>query len=583
MRSKIFSLWIILILIGAAYTISACGAQPEPTSEPATPTEVVNLPKISGVQLNATEVPRYAALELTLDVTAEYTNPYDAREVTLEGTFRAPDGTEMTVPGFWDGEESWRVRFTPSQAGEWQYQLIVTDAIGSSQPAAGQFTVTESDLHGWLQIGNWINPEYSSHYLVYQDGTPFYGVGHCDALNILTDGFDAERGVILFENMAAAGENYVVWWPAYSHTIVNPRYDDYNVSNLNLIDLVVKDAQAKGIFLIFTIWDHPQLRDATHPWGDGRWEGYNGFSKLTSINEFFTSDESWVWQANLYRYIIARWGYSPAIGMWQTVSEINGTNAYEQTDPWHQKVNDYFVENDPYRHPTTASKSGDVDWAEGYRVTDVPQVHVYSMNEEPQKDAVKAAATIADWTERMWQTGKPNWIGEFGVQGNAYYPELFHNSIWAGLASGAALTPAEWNSGGSWMTMTTEMYADQGRLAQFVAEIPLAKWNPQPLQISSANPEVRGWGVAGEAGGLLWLQDFALQGHTIEEVRADQTLRRAVQIEISGLAAGDYLVTPYDTWQGDFWPALEVTCPAATCQITLPDFSRDLALRIERK
>ena len=293
--------------------------------------------------------------------------------------------------------------------------------------------------------------------------------------------------------------------------------------NVKVIDTIVRDAQNKGIALIFTLWDHPELRDSTHAWKDGRWASNNGFRRLGDISSFFTSDEAWAWQENLYRYVIARWGYSPAIGMWQTASEINGTNAYGHTDEWHAKVNSYFAENDPYRHPTTASKSGDVDWPEGFEVMDAPQVHVYDFADGP----VAAADTIAYWTKLMWdQAEKPNWVGEFGVPGNAQYPELFHNSIWAALAAGAAMTPAEWNSGGSFGRLTPEMKADLAHLAGFVQETPLAHWNPSPLQIDSSDPAVRGWGVAGSDGGLIWVQDYALEGQPIDDVRANATVRR---------------------------------------------------------
>jgi len=578
MCDKAFSRGILSLFLLIFVVLSlGCGTAVETTIPTIEPTMPANLPKITLVNLYPTEVPRYESIEFSLEVEAEYGNPYDAREVKLDGIFYAPDGNEMTVPGFWDGEEAWRLRFTPSQEGEWRYQLLIEDANGTSLPAEGTFSVMGSELHGWLQVGNWVNPEYSSQYLTYHDGTPFYGVGHCDALNILIDGFDPDKGVILFNNMLDAGENFVVWWPNYANSPISNSYEKYSSANMSLIDMVVKDAQKKGIFLIFTIWDHPQLRDSTHSWGDGRWEGYNGFHKLVGIDAFFTSEEAWIWQENFYRYIIARWGYSPAIGMWQTVSEINGTNAYDQTDPWHAKVNTYFVENDPYHHPTTASKSGDVDWAEGHRVMDVPQVHVYDLN-----DGVTAAAqTIAEWTEMMWQTGKPNWIGEFGVPGNTEYPELFHNSIWAALGAGAALTPAEWNSGGSWMQMTVDMYADQGRLANFVADLPLAWWNPAALEISSTDPEVRAWGVAGEMGGLFWVQDFSIEGMDIAEVRAYQKVRSGVKLEIAGLPAGTLTITPYQTWQGTYLDSFSVACSEGrACTIPLPDFQTDMAFKV---
>jgi spore germination protein YaaH len=144
------------------------------------------------------------------------------------------------------------------------------------------------------------------------------------------------------------------------------------------------------------------------------------------------------------------------------------------------------------------------------------------------------------------------------------------------------MTPAEWNSGGPWGRLTDDMKADLGRLAAFVADIPLAHWNPQPVQISSSDPAVRGWGVAGEQGGLLWVQDASLAGQPIADVRANTAPRAGVQIAVDSLAAGVYAVRPYDTWQGVSLEPLSLTCTAGQpCLIDLPDFTADLALRLE--
>ena len=50
---------------------------------------------------------------------------------------------------------------------------------------------------------------------------------------------------------------------------------------MKVIDAVVQDAQKEGVYLVFTVWDHPNLRDDTHAWGDGKWNlnGFNKFSK----------------------------------------------------------------------------------------------------------------------------------------------------------------------------------------------------------------------------------------------------------------------------------------------------------------
>jgi hypothetical protein len=572
----------ISLFLSAIAMLTACGGGPSavpPTSD-VTLTAPLDLPSITSVELDREEVPNYASIELTLDVDAEYANPYDVREVSVDGFFTGPDRTQMTAPGFWDGEGAWKMRFTPSQEGVWTYSVSVSDANGKSALHRGEFLVTPSELHGWIIPSNSFDAAYSPHYLVHHDGTPFYGVGFCEALNILIDGFSSEDGVKLFDNMKAAGANYVVWWPMYSNSIFGSSYDDYSVPNMKVIDAIVKDAEKEGILLVFTVWDHPNLRDETHAWGEGNWRR-NGFSKLGDIDSFFASDEAWAWQENLYRYIIARWGYSTSIGIWQTVSEINGTNAYDQTDAWHAKVNAYFVENDPYRHPTTASGSGEVDWPTGHSVMDMPQMHVY---EFPGNNVIRSAEIIADWTQRMLRSSdKPNWIGEFGVTGNAHYPELFHHSIWAALGSGAAMTPAEWNSGGAWGRMTPEMNADVSRLAFFVADLPLAKWNPSTLQVVASDEQVRGWGIAGREGGLLWVQDFSLEGASVDEVRSLMPIRSGVQVELNGLEAGTYTVTPFDTWQGVYLESYEIVCDELTCVIGLLDFESDMAFRLVRK
>ena len=570
----------LLFLCMSLFAAACSGDRAVVAKQTAVPTVRGDLPKIKSVELDRAELPRYESLEMTLDVDAKYSNPYDAREVMLEGVFTSPSGQSMTVPGFWDGKDSWRIRFTPSLEGAWIYSIIVTDSRGQSLPMDGEFVVTPSDLHGWIIPGNTFDPAYSGHYLVHHNGTPFYGVGHCDALNILIDGFGVEEGVGLFDNMKAAHENYVVWWPFYSNPIMAGGYDNYSLGNLEVIDAVVKDAQKEGIYLVFTIWDHPNLRDNTHSWDDGKW-AQNGFSKLSDINSFFVSEEAWAWQENYYRYLIARWGYSPAIGMWQTVSEIDGTNAYDQTDPWHKRVNDYFVANDPYRHPTTASGSGEWDWPAGHLVMDAPQVQLYNWD----IGAVGAAKISSGWTRRMWErTERPNWIGEFGVKSGRQYPELFHHAIWAALASGSSMTPAEWNSGGSFGRMTPEMNADIGRLAFFVTDLPLAKWDPSRLGITSSDPQVRGWGAAGNDGGLFWVQDFALEGRAIDEVRASTMIRSGVEITVTGMAEGSYSIQPYDTWLGTYPGSFDIECKAnEPCEIPLPDFKSDMAFKIMRK
>ena len=48
----------------------------------------------------------------------------------LSAEFTAPSGERHTVAGFWDGSDTWRVRFSPPEIGTWSY-------VTRSQPADG--------------------------------------------------------------------------------------------------------------------------------------------------------------------------------------------------------------------------------------------------------------------------------------------------------------------------------------------------------------------------------------------------------------------------------------------------------------
>ena len=53
--------------------------------------------------------------------------PADPLALDLWVTFTGPDQRTYTVPGFWDGGDTWRVRFTPTLAGVWSYSTSAAE------------------------------------------------------------------------------------------------------------------------------------------------------------------------------------------------------------------------------------------------------------------------------------------------------------------------------------------------------------------------------------------------------------------------------------------------------------------------
>lgn len=66
-------------------------------------------------------IPQYGIFELALQTNPGWTNPFT--QVTVHGEFTQPDGVKYRVKGFYDGDNLFRVRFSPNVMGSWSYRV----------------------------------------------------------------------------------------------------------------------------------------------------------------------------------------------------------------------------------------------------------------------------------------------------------------------------------------------------------------------------------------------------------------------------------------------------------------------------
>nr|QNO41777.1 hypothetical protein PIKABMHP_00018 [Methanosarcinales archaeon ANME-2c ERB4]QNO42754.1 hypothetical protein BPAOADCO_00018 [Methanosarcinales archaeon ANME-2c ERB4] len=126
-------------------------------------------PPFSGdAVLHIKPIGTWGVYEVTLNTTNSYSNPY--LDVNLFATFSGPNGTEITIDGFWDGGGNWKVRMAPTKAGAWNYTTNSTDSQLNGK--TGSFKSVESGKKGFIKI----NPDYP-HTFMYDDGTPFFWLG----------------------------------------------------------------------------------------------------------------------------------------------------------------------------------------------------------------------------------------------------------------------------------------------------------------------------------------------------------------------------------------------------------------------
>jgi hypothetical protein len=92
-------------------------------------------------------------------------------------------------------------------------------------------------------------------------------------------------------------------------------------------DTIVEAADKNGIFFPDGLQHHGQYSTRTNPnWGENPWNAANG-GFLAKPEDFFTDARAKALTKAKYRYIIARWGYSPSILAWELFNEVQYTDA----------------------------------------------------------------------------------------------------------------------------------------------------------------------------------------------------------------------------------------------------------------
>ncbi|MFH1717517.1 MAG: DUF5060 domain-containing protein, partial [Planctomycetota bacterium] len=314
-------------------------------------------PSILSVRADSRQVGLYEKLELRIDVDATFTNPFDPDEIDLRAELTAPSGKKYNICGFYNPAgwtALWMVRFSPNEKGDWRYVVTVRDSEGTASSRTGNFTAVDSPHHGFVTIAP------NGRYLKHDDGTSFYGVGlwYNDSYELFNDGGITEDGL---DDLKKRGANFISFFPTPLETMGSGlgRYDQNRCGRM---DQLFEWCEQRDIHISWNIWFHSYISMAVWGGGNARYRN-NPYKLVSSAKDFFGNEEAWKYQEKLYRYMIARWGYSRAMFLWFVVDEINGTEGWTEGDhgvaeQWCRKVDAFFNEHDPYGRPTTGTQSG---------------------------------------------------------------------------------------------------------------------------------------------------------------------------------------------------------------------------------
>ncbi|MHC4207213.1 MAG: DUF5060 domain-containing protein, partial [Planctomycetota bacterium] len=384
-------------------------------------------PSILSVRAASRKVGLYDKFELRIDLKATYDNPFDPDQIDLRAEFTSPSGKKQNIRGFYNPASwasLWMVRFSPTEKGTWRYMVKVTDSQGTAQNRPGTFEAVDSSHHGFIKIAP------NQRYLRFDDGTTFYGVGlwYNDSYEQFNAGRITEDGL---DNLRERGANFISFFPTPLETM-GTGLGRYDQNRCGRMDQLFEWCEERDIYISWNIWFHSYISMAVWGGGNARYRN-NPYVLVSSAKDFFGSEEAWKYQQKLYRYMIARWGYSRALFLWFIVDEINGTEGWTQgghavAEQWSRKMDEYFNKYDPYGRPTTGTQSGGIGqwWPEGYKIFDIAGREIYEAQGHPMPKSGKLGPNdespiqysyrnYATQIQNLWNGfHKPAIIGECG-------------------------------------------------------------------------------------------------------------------------------------------------------------------------
>lgn len=447
-------------------------------------------PVINSISPSAASVSIYDKLELTINLTAGFANPYDYDDIVVRGSFTSPGGKVDQIEGFYysgytlntstgnltpTGQNSFRIRYAPAETGTYNYTVTVTNTQGSTTSSVGQFTATASSVKGFVRKG-------LSNYLQHDNGDQYIMIGQNLA-------WQQNNKYLNFKNwtdkLAANKANFIRLWQCYwglgiewTGTIYGG-LKQYSQINSFYTDQLLDECAAKDIYMMLCINHHGMVSTSVNPeWNTSPYNSANG-GPCTNTWDYFTNNTAKALHKNRLRYIVARWGYSKNIMSWELFNEVEWTDQYNtyktQVKDWHAEMAAYLKSKDPFEHLVTTSFAHDYNDAATWNLPDIDFTQTHYYNGSPNFETVLTGGV----QQYLTSYGKPTYTGEFGI--NASQSSLasldptgihIHNAVWATLFSGGMGAGSSW-----WWDSYIEpqnLYTHYRGAANVAAAIPLA-------------------------------------------------------------------------------------------------------------
>lgn len=267
----------------------------------------------------------------------------------------------------------WRIRFAPDEIGTWNGYITVTvDGQTLPQTYAVSFTVVSSSNPGNVAVDN-VHKNYlkfsgnNQTYFPIGDNYcyPLESYGNTGGINCTPEvyGYQYDHRIyqsthdemlIYLDKLANypqnnGGNTTRLFMAPWAFQIEREKLNNYDTRQVEMweLDDIFRLMEARGVYCILSINLAQEFNIKTDAWSTAytdTWEyhpyadpslinapqtdvfsDYKGITGVDSPDDFFTNTDCKAFLKKRLRYIVSRWGYSTSMGMYELLTEIDGS------------------------------------------------------------------------------------------------------------------------------------------------------------------------------------------------------------------------------------------------------------------
>jgi hypothetical protein len=390
-----------------------------------------------------------------------------------------PSGQKLNLPAYYADGGLFAVRARPEELGTYRFGAVSETTLGIRKTDLVVSLVTPASVQNTerTRLPSVVLDPKDPRMFMRSDGLPFTPVG----ANLAWTAAGAPDTLGYYQSafplFAKANLNWMRIWMAHWDGLdldwlpaslgPSPKPGSVDEGVAETWDKLVSLAQENGVYLQVVLQHHGQFSTTSNSnWDANPWNAANPGGFLKSPEDFFTDPNARVMSLIKYRYIVARWGWSPAIMAWELFNEVHWTDAFRhgheaEVARWHSVVASYIRLVDVYGHLITTSTEN--LRSPVYEKLDYYQPHLYAANRIAGARAFEPAYATLE---------RPAFYGEEGDEHQPVSDAVkalgltIVPPVWASIMGQGAMAAQPWNG---WQLLEQGRLGELGAVFRFLA------------------------------------------------------------------------------------------------------------------